>query len=381
MSEIRFYDYDMRLVAVEPRCVSSNWTIYYNGIGTFEARLDPLGSVFEELADMKYLIAEEDGRQAVITAKQAGADFAVYGRTPEWFLSKRIVLPFSAARLFEKGLIETKNPEKLVRYLISQAFGEDDGNFLLDAELGGFSEADFEKTFCCKLSEAVEECLEAAGAGHRLRYDFQRGRWVFSVTRGAERELIVGEAQSNTRSSSYTEDALDYANGAVFEKAYRELGDWSAADNIPAVTNGAAENYGGRYRVSDGGTRFGITFEKGDYLVFPTVDGMAEKGSGGGYFCTILPDDEAAGLCKWYAALNAGTDEEAAARLAENKWIKRVEAESAGLVSGRDYELGDVLRTQKKIGSGYITGKRRVVGTEFYKENGISGEKIIFGEE
>lgn len=379
MSEIRFYNYEFEPLCIETNIISTYKTLYYNNIGIYEARISPFSDCFLRLVDEPYILAEDEGMLFVITAKQAGDVCTLYGRTPNWFLSKRFVFPFTSKRLFEAGAISQKTAEAIVRYLVEKNFGKEEGDFLLKGTLGTDEEIDFRRIVVNSLSDVVIDCLETAGAGHRVYFDKEQKRWIFEMLTGKESDLIIGEAQKNTYSSEFVENALYYANCGIYEKSFEDMGDWDAKTNTPELSEYSAESFGKRYRVTNGGTRFGIEFSVGEYASYSREDGkIGITSAENGYPCTILEEGCPGGVKRWYGSLLARTEDTAMRELEKKKWQKTIEAESTGLVLGRDYNLGDIVRVQKKIGNGYITSKKRIVGTEFRMENGAKSEKIIF---
>ena len=381
MSELRFYDYEFRPIAIENNIISVYETVYFNKIGIFEARLNPYSKAFLKIINEPYLLVEDEGRLFVVTAKQADDVCTVYARTPNWFLSKRICTPFTSKRLFEMGDVEAKTVESIAKYLINKHFGQDYGNFLVQGETEAEEEIDFRRIVLNPLSDVISELLDTAKAGHEVYYDKTQKRWIFKILSGRESSLIIGESQKNTVSSKYIDNSLSFANVGIFEKSYEDMGSWDASVNEPKLSEVSPESFGKRYLVETGGTQFGITFKKGEYAVYGREDGRisASDADSGGYVSSVKNDDKK-GLFSWQTALIARTEETAKNELGAKKWEKSIEAESDGLKLGRDYLLGDVVKVKKKIGGGYITSKKRIVGTEFYKERGEKSEKIIFGE-
>ncbi len=380
MSELRFYNYEFEPIAIENEIISVYETVYFNDIGIFEARLNPYSKAFLKIINEPYLLVEDEGRLFVVTAKQADDVCTIYARTPNWFLSKRIVAPFTSKRLFEMGDISAKTADEIVKFLIGKHFGADNGNFQVTGSTGVTDDIDFRRIVLNPLSTVVSECLDTAKAGHEVYYDKNAKRWVFKISAGRKSGLIIGESQKNTVSSKYTDNALSYSNCGVYEKSFEDMGSWDAQSNNPELLGVSAESYGKRYYVEKGGTQFGITFTKGEYAVYAREDGkISAADAESGYVCEIL-DDESKGLYRWYDSLTARTEETAKAELGTKKWEKSIEAESDGLKLGRDYLLGDVVKVKKKIGNGYITSEKRIIGTEFYIERGEKNEKIIFGE-
>ena len=312
---VRFFDFEGTLLAIEPNTIYTDWQIFYNGIGTFEAKVRADGAAAGCVTSHAFVIAEENRRQAIITAYEIGELVQLYGRTLNWIMQKRVVPPFTATKLVSDGHITAKNAEELVRYWVSESFGETDGDFLLADPVGYEAEDDFWRNVANPLSEVVIDCLKNAGLGHRVYFDHGLCRWVFEILQGAELGYIISEAYKNAYDTEYTSDLLDYANGGVYTKSYEDAGEWDAAANSPELTETDSAKAGKKYYVTTGGTRFGITFTEGEYAVYDAEGNIfADNGEQTGYTCTIEPT-EAAGIYKWYAVLSAGTEGEAQTEL------------------------------------------------------------------
>lgn len=167
----------------------------------------------------------------------------------------------------------------------------------------------------------------------------------------------------------------------MYTKSYEDAGEWDAAANSPELTETDSAKAGKKYYVTTGGTRFGITFTEGEYAVYDAEGNIfADNGEQTGYTCTIEPT-EAAGIYKWYAVLSAGTEGEAQTELGKLTHKKTLETKTRAIKFGVDYELGDKVRIQKKVGAGVIGEKKRISAVRFYNENGTCGETITFEEE
>ena len=93
MKDIRFYDFDFNLVYIISDWISLNWELKYNGVGTFELQLPPLSGIIQFLEEQEHLVAVQGDRQAIITGRRLEDDITIYGRTPNWLLTKRLVCP------------------------------------------------------------------------------------------------------------------------------------------------------------------------------------------------------------------------------------------------------------------------------------------------
>ncbi len=207
--DIRFYDFEFNLVYIISDWISLNWELKYNDIGTFELQLQSLSGIIEMLDANPYLVAVQGEKQAIITGRQYEDNITIYGRTPNWLLSKRIVMPF------EMGM--KVDIEVLIRRKLGEVFDNSDSLVLADA-IGGFEVLE---EFAVKSPKSmltfITENTEALGVGHRLIFEPLKHRWLFELYRGEERSLIISEANKNADSPKYTGDILDMADGLCYK--------------------------------------------------------------------------------------------------------------------------------------------------------------------
>ena len=90
-----FYDFEFNLLYVETKISSARWSLKHAGIGTFEAHI-PLSSELLALnSENEYLVAVAGGLSAIIVGYQVEDDLAIFGRTCNFLLSKRVTPAFS----------------------------------------------------------------------------------------------------------------------------------------------------------------------------------------------------------------------------------------------------------------------------------------------
>ena len=71
---IRIYDFDYNLLAEADRAFSREWTLRFNGIGSFEGSFDVSGGLCRIFSGNKYLILTDGDKQCVapLAAVHAG---------------------------------------------------------------------------------------------------------------------------------------------------------------------------------------------------------------------------------------------------------------------------------------------------------------------
>lgn len=320
---IHLYDFEYNLLAEADKCISSEWELKFNGIGTYEGIFQANSEFASVFADNEYVILCEDDKQAICVGRYISDNLRVYGRTPEWLLSKRIVLPFKTSTIFEGAYTD---PETLMIYLLNQTYktpvtvsedGTASGDVNTDAVCNEFVIPEpvgvesfgrhFWRNGANPLSEVIIDLCDIIGCGFSLRADFKNKCWNFKLIFGQEKHILMSKSLKNVYDLTLKESFLDSANGG-----YYEIYD-ADAEQKP---------YG---------------YIKGENI-----------GKGMLYWDTIL--SSASGLSEAQKLIRKATPE------------YRLNCELLGLEYGSDYELGDIVRVQFEMGKFRKTLKRRVVG-------------------
>lgn len=206
MADIWFYDFELNLLHIDSAYSSVDWLIKFNGIGTFEAHF-PINSPVTKLCmEHSYLIAVQGENQAVITGKKAASDLTLYGRTPNWFLSKRVTPKFSKM---------DNSPEYIAKTYVAKAMA-DVSNFKLMRTTGFTKNIKFWRNVYNPTIKVVSECLERVNAGHKMWFDFNEKKIVYRAIKPKETGLIISRTNLNAQNISYTEDFQNCANGGFY---------------------------------------------------------------------------------------------------------------------------------------------------------------------
>ena len=320
---IRLYDFEYNLLAEAERCISSEWELKFNGIGTYEGVFEVNTEFAAVFAENRYLIIAEDDRQAICTGKYISDRLRVYGRTPEWLLSKRVVLPFKTSSIFGE---QYTDPETVLLYLLDKAYKTPD----LVSEDGTVTENSNADAVCeefitpeakgCEsfgrhfwrnnanpLSDVVKDLCDHIGCGHMLRADFDNKCWNFNLIYGRERTVMMSKSLKNCYDLTMKESLQDEACGGFFELYDAES-------------------------------------EQKPY-------GYIKKDNGG------------KGMLYWDSVITSASGQsEAEAMLKKKETEYKLNCELLGIMYGTDYELGDIVRVQFESGDFRKTFKRRVVG-------------------
>ena len=207
---LRVYNFDFELIYIEPKVKSTSWTIYYNGIGTFEAHLPLNSGLLTITSQNKYLVICEDDKKAILTGREVGDELVLYGRTANWILEKRIA---------QRTESITEQAGIICNNLVQNAFS-DVSNFIVFAPPQTESVTVERSTYKTVLS-SVSECLALCSAGHSVDFDTTQKKWIFKVYKGTELPLLISEANKNAYDTSASYDILDLADcGYYGENGY-----------------------------------------------------------------------------------------------------------------------------------------------------------------
>lgn len=223
--DIRIYDFDFNLIYIISDWISVNWELYYNKTGTFELHIPPSSGIAKVLEKNLFLTVIQGDKQAIITGKMITDDIAVYGRTPNWILGKRIITPFS--------ITNSTSCESIIRSKLSEVFDSND-NFTLAESAGGFAELDGYKLEKAKDALTfISENLSKEYAGHKVTFKPAEHSWEFKIYRGTEKNIIISEKNKNAHQPKYTQDILDMSNGLYYKD--EETGEY---ESIPSDKKG-----------------------------------------------------------------------------------------------------------------------------------------------
>ncbi len=374
MEDIRFYDEKGTLLHILSRYTSVNWRLFLNEVGTFELHF-PLESELTQLVtNVPFLLIVQGEKQAILTGVQLAGEGVLYGKTPNFLLTKFLdELPFSTET------IESHDAQSVCRTIFLRRFPK--GNFVFSDTEGDFPEVSYEKEECMTLFEVVRSVMHQAGGGHGVRYHFAKNAWECFVTMGKKLPVVISERNKNAEQTTVTKELLLGASGGVYKQKMQHMGVWDASENSPALVQNNPENYAKYYTVGVAGSQFGLRFRAGDVIFCRYTSGMLERGASAEDFYVRLPGEEA-GILAFDAPLSA-TD----AIAAQKELLKQAQHEkeetnlkTRDFLWGRDYNLGDTAHVEFKKGPYQTRKVKKITGVHIFCEAGERGEAPIFSE-
>ena len=361
MTDVLFYDFDFNLLADFPRAVSINFTQNYCGFGMAELHF-PLAEaeILTLLEKNPYMFFKVGENSAIVTGWKVGEDVAVFGRTPEWLLTKRGVTQISQ-----------KNSSA--------------ADFVTLGQLAGVGTPQNYSTDKVRvLYDVVCEILGAQGLGFRLTPDIEAKQFVFSVYTGQESLCIISPSNRTAYDMTYTVEKQDMATkSGWYEQKFAYMGKWNAYNNSPALSDNQESNAYTFYEISSASydsngnqiKRFGLWCQNGWYL-------YSDSKTGKWKVTNIRPDtiwiylekSMEKGAKKWDAVLNGTkTEDEALAEILQLKRCESTESATKGIDYGTDYCLGDIVTVQTEFGDFKKVDKKRITAVNIYYDIDKSG--------
>lgn len=380
MKDALFYDFDFKLLADFPRAVSFNITKSYCGFGTAELHFSLAETDMTALLeDNPYMFFTVGSSSAIVTGWRIGEDIAVFGRTPEWLLTKRGIEAFSKTGV---------TAETVAREAVESAAGD-------FAELGPVAAVgetlDYSTDGVRVLYDVVCDVLKERGLGFEVVPNTVLKKFVFRVYSGKEALCLLSTSSKTAFDTVYTvERQAMVTNSGWYEQRYTDMGKWDAIENLPKLSTGKSSNVYTFYEItsdsydSDGDRveRFGLWCRSGYWLYCNQKDGAWS-------ICDTKPSTvwvyidnaEALGARRWDAVLSGTkTESEAVAELLQMTADEESSAEVKELSYGTDYGLGDIVRVQLEFGKFKKWGKKRVSSVSIYYDVDKSGVTPILGE-
>lgn len=380
MEDIRIYDFEFNLLHIEHDFTSSNWSLKYNGIGTFEAHFPVKSGIVPVVMGNSYLVAVQGEKQAVVTGIQAGDDFAVYGRTVNWMLSKRTVAKFKTEDLAQTSLAG------IVDYVLNEAFIQNENypvnNMVLNCDVTYNIGSFWRNTRNAAYDVIHDLCVRGDHAGHELLFDIPNKKWKLHIYSGEELPLIVSEANRNAYDVTVSRDCLDFATDGWYERDMKDRGEWNAATNTPYISFTAADQSSiyDYYRVSEDGIQGGVSYKSGDYILCGP-DGYFTRVTEINPVWERIGESDLTGIYRWEEKLTGNTPSEAVDNLAKKKRNDDIEADICHLQYGVDYQLGNKVRVQYKAGNSLHTYQKRIAEININYENNHETIQPIFTED
>ncbi len=318
MTDIVFYDFDFNLKGIFPKHISLNATHRFCGYGEFELHM-PITEkkMLDMLSAEEYLICIYDGGQAIVTGWRIDDDIAIFGKSIEWLMTKRIISNLS---------LEDKTAEQMARHVVNTAMGD---FVTLGATLGGGTAKSYSTNRPRTVYDVVCELMRDENSGFKLFADLNQKQFVFEIYGGAEKSLMFSQSGKTAHGVTYVKELQERVTGCLW--------------------------YEKKTMNSDGK----------ETTVWDYVNSGEQTGAK--QWSAIVSGIK--------------THAEASLALKEKTIKECIECETRRVEYGTDYILGDIIRLQFEYADFRRFVKRRVVEVEIYSEGGICGVRPILKSE
>ena len=323
ISDIRFFDFNFKLLHTENEFLSSNWTVYYNDIGTFEAHFDLNSDTLPVVMDNDYLVVVQGNLSAIIVGKKVENELIIYGRTCNWLLTKRVTDAFDTT---------TDKIDTLLNAKVQEAFS--DSPLVTESIFSNLPTLTASRDDKCETFSLVQECLQMANLGNTLEFDPVNSQWVFKILKGNENNpLVISTVNRNAYDISMESDLLNLCNQGWYK----------------------------RQEQSDGESN----------IVWEMVPESSTQ----------------SGILRWETLLSATNESEALASIYNAQSTNKIQLKTVGVHFGNyedylcsecDYTLGDIVSVEWQSGNYKKRAKKRIIGVNLWYEPGNIGEEPIF---
>lgn len=306
MSDVIFYDFDLNIMGIFARYISLNMTRKYSGYGTLELHFPRSEArLIELLSRSDYMIVDCEHGQAIVTGWRIDDDIAVFGKTPEWLMTKRAIANFKA---------ESRTGESAAYLAVESGMGD---FVTVCAEKGIGTAKNFENEGAKTVYDIVRDALEKDKLGFRLYIDFDEKTFNFEVYCGEERDALFSESARTAHDAVYTREIEKKVSGGV----------WYERKSVGA--NGMEVR---EWVQTDAGEEVG-----------------AKRWNA--VLSALMTDCEAEAEAKRYRAEEC------------------IECGVRRLELGKDYDLGDIIRLQFEYEAFKRAMKRRVCAVEIHSDS------------
>lgn len=371
MQDLIFYDFDFNRLLDVSKFISVNFTLNYCGFGSFEAHFPKTENAIASMLDNNtYLLCVQGENQAIITGWRIEEDIALFGKTPEWLMTKRGLDIFSHTSAY---------PTVIANQIVSHSMG-DFVTVSAPQALGTLCE--YSTSEVHTVHDAVCQVLNKDSLGFTLRGSITDKSFVFRTYQGVNLSVMVSPSNRSAHSMVYTKELQDLAMGYWYRKKLEDMGEWNASTNYPPLTDNQSQNVCRYYKITTDGNRFNLECIAGQYLYSDTPEGKWKTAETVPPYMWLYSDStEQSGAKKWDCILKGTkTQEEIQAELQTKKINETIDAELRRLEYGTDYSLGDTVRVQFESGEFKKTLTKRVSGIHIFYDVDNQGIRPILSD-
>lgn len=370
MQEIKIYDFNFNLLASDFKCVSFDWDIRYNSIGTFEGVFTLDSPVCDVCSKNEFTVCVQGENQGIVTRVNVENDRIVLsGRSMNYILEKRICMPFSSSD-YGMDVTATQMVAKLVETHC--------GDFM---EVLAVPDLELVRRFARyearPLSEIVSEILATANCGHFVKFNTDEKKWQFGCLTPVYTDIVLSKPDNSLENGNYVRNTDTYSACGLFKQKAKFMGSWDAAFNEPMLLDNQPDNFAKAYYISETGEQFGKIFNKGMYLVCRELSGRFFQDSKYDDFWYRIHKKDVGGSLAWECVLSSEDIADAKEELESREIDENITAITRG-VNQRDLKIGDVIEIRLTKGEDAIVFTRQIKKIIYHYQWGDCFVKPVF---
>jgi len=361
MQEVKIFDYDFNLIASDFKCISFDWEVKFNSIGSFEGVFTIDSPVYDACSKNEFTVCVQGENQGIVTGVNIKDDrIVIQGKSMNYILEKRICMPFFSGNI----LADMPTATEMVNVLVKQCCGD----FM---EVMPAPELEVRQNFirleARPLSEIIIEILRNSNCGHFVKFDVDQRKWVFGCLLPNYTEYVLSRPDNTLEDCDYVRRVNDTASCGIYKQKMQYMGTWNAAENKPALTDYNPENFAKAYLISKSGEMFNKNYEEGKYLVCTDLSGELKQANSHDDFWFKVYTGEINGPLRWECMLPCRTFEEAYELLLLKEIDENVIATTRG-VKQRELKPGDVVEIRFTSGKNAVTFTKQVKKVVYHYE-------------
>ena len=325
--DIHIYTPEFEFLHTIVNPISVRWNLKYDDVGTLEIYVRPDDPAIPYFVENDELIIVQGKYSAWCNGSaDDNGQFLISGRTLNWLLNTRQVLPFEMTDTIE-DIIRLKIAEQFMT--IGKKFVN---GFILDDPVDFTEEITYKVEGAPKsLFNVVKELCKMANLGFEIRFDYFENKYIFSLYRGIDMSasqsdvppIILSEVNRNLTQTQYLSNNEQYASCGYIRQ----------------------------------------------------VDEDTQEVS----FSEVIKDD-LTGFYRREVVLSAETEEDGVIELFTKNRVVEIEGNIVGVEFDKDFGLGDIVTLQKVVGGKTITQDRRVNEVIINQEVGNYTVTPVLGE-
>ena len=370
MQEVKIFDFDFNLIASDFKCISFDWEVMYNSIGSFEGVFTLDSPIYDACQNNEFTVCVQGENQGIVTGVRVKGDrIIVSGKSMNYIFEKRICMPFSTYDYGYKMTAAEMACELVQRYC---------GDFMEVLPAPVLEEKhNYTRNEPRLMSEVIPVILSRENCGHFVKFDTDNKKWVFGCLLPDYTGFVLSRPDNTLEECDYTRSIDNIAVCGVYKQRMEFKGMWDAEKNKPKLTDNKQSNFGKVYQVEKSGRQFEEDFVEKEFILCKTQDGKWIQGSDFEDFWHKIYTGEAEGALGWECILSSESLSDARAALKSKTINENITSIKKG-VNQKELKPGDVVEIRLTSGENAVIFTRQIKKVLYHYEWGNCFTKPVF---